>query len=90
MNFGKALEELKKGKKIARKGWNGKNMWLCYMPPVTIEESIVNGRSRKFLPEGKDLECQGYIVMWTAGEKWQPGWLASQPDMLSNDWEVVE
>jgi hypothetical protein len=90
MTFGLAIEALKKGKKVSRKGWNGKNMWLCYMPPVLIDAGIVNGRSRKFLGEGKDLDCQGYIVMYTAQGKWQPGWLASQADMLSEDWMIVE
>jgi len=90
MDFSEALRELKKGKKIAREGWNGKEMWLCYMPPVTIKEELVNGRSRKFLPEGHDLECNGYIVMWTANNKWQPGWLASQTDMLAEDWNIVD
>lgn len=88
MKFGEALEALKTGQKIARQGWNGKGMWLCYMPPVTIPEGIVNGRAKQFWPSG-DLPVGGYIVMRTAQGTWQPGWLASQPDMLSEDWEIV-
>lgn len=87
MNFGEALERLKAGEKVCRAGWNGKGMWLCYMPPVVIAEGIVNGRTKKFVPTG-DLNVGGYIVMWTAQGVWQPGWLASQADMLSEDWEV--
>lgn len=37
MNFGQAIESLKAGKKVSREGWNGKNMWLCYMPPFVVE-----------------------------------------------------
>lgn len=87
MNFGEALEKLKAGEKVCRAGWNGKGMWLCYMPPVVIAEGIVNGRTKKFVPTG-DLNVGGYIVMWTAQGVWQPGWLASQADMLAEDWEV--
>lgn len=89
MNFGQALEELKEGKKVTRKGWNGKDMWLCLMSGVYIKSRTVNSRTRKFLGDGVDLDCQPYIVMWTAQQKWQPGWLASQADMLAEDWELV-
>lgn len=88
MNFGQAIQALKDGHRVARAGWNGKGMWLCYMPPVTIPEGLVNGRTKGFVPTG-DLHVGGYIVMWTAQGTWQPGWLASQPDMLSDDWEIV-
>ncbi len=87
MNFGEALERLKAGEKVCRAGWNGKGMWLCYMPPVVIAEGIVNGRTKRFVPTG-DLNVGGYIVMWTAQGVWQPGWLASQADMLAEDWGV--
>jgi hypothetical protein len=87
MNFGEALERLKVGERVARAGWNGKGMWLCYMPPVVVPEGMVNGRTKRFVPSG-DLNVGGYLVMWTAQGVWQPGWLASQADMLSEDWEV--
>ncbi len=89
MNFGQALEVLKAGQKVARTGWNGKAMWLCLMPATTIPEALVNGRTRVFWPTG-DLPVGAYIVMRTAQGTWQPGWLASQPDMLSDDWELVQ
>lgn len=88
MNFGQALELLKSGSRVARAGWNGKGMWLCYMPPVVIPDGVVNGRTRKFVPSG-DLTVGGYFVMWTAQGVWQPGWIASQADMLAEDWEVA-
>ena len=76
MNFGQAIEALKKGEKVARKGWNGKGMWL-----------------RLIIPEKSDidmgLENLPYIEMKTADNKLVP-WLASQTDMLSEDWTIVE
>lgn len=88
MNFGEAIEVVKSGARIARSGWNGKGMWVCFMPPVTIPEGVVNGRTKKFVPMG-DLVVGGYFVMWTAQGIWQPGWLASQNDMLADDWTAV-
>lgn len=97
MTFGLALESLKKGLKVARKGWNGKGMWLVlmpslYLPPYNTQgtERKVNDRTAKWIGEDKPLDCQPYIVMWTASQQWQPGWLASQADMLADDWMVVE
>jgi hypothetical protein len=86
-DFGTAIKWLKEGKKVARKGWNGKNMWLVYMPPFRVEEP--NERTQAHgIKEAFD--CGGYIVMWTAQGVWQPGWSAWQPDMLSEDWGIVE
>lgn len=89
MNFGEALEAVRVGDtRIARAGWNGKGMWVGYMPPVTISEGIVNGRTKRLVPTG-DLVVGGYLVMMTSDGVWQPGWLASQADMLADDWAVV-
>lgn len=88
MTFGEALEAAKRGERIARAGWNGKGMWVCYMAPVVIPAGMVNSRTRAFGVVG-DLNVGGYFVMWTAQGVWQPGWLASQADMLADDWEVV-
>jgi hypothetical protein len=88
MNFRQAIEEAKNGNKIARAGWNGKNMWVCHMPEITIPEGMINGRTKKFVPSG-NLQVGGYFVIFTAQGIWQPGWLASQNDMLANDWELV-
>ena len=70
-NFGEAISELKKGNKVTRKGWNGKNMWL--------ELQVPDAHSKMTLP---------YIYMKTADNNKVP-WLASQTDVLSEDWEVI-
>ena len=90
MNFGQAIEALKAGKKVAREGWNGKGMWIALMPALYLDKGIINGRTRTHIGDDKDLDSQPYLVMWTATKQWQPGWLASQADMLSEDWSIVD
>lgn len=97
MNFGLALEALKKGHKVARRGWNGKGMFIVLMPALklppyntTNTARKVNDRTAKWIGEDQPLDCQPYIAMYTAQKKWQPGWLASQADMLADDWEVID
>ena len=96
MNFGEALEAAKNGKKIARKGWNGKNMWVVLMPSLSLPPfnsqepgAKVNDRTAKHIGPDTPLNSQPYFVMWTAKAQWQPGWLASQADMLADDWGIV-
>lgn len=88
-DFGWAIRQLKEGKKVARLGWNGKGMWIALMPSLYLDKDIINGRTKKHIGDN-DLDSQAYIAMWTAKGQWQPGWLASQQDMLSEDWEIVE
>lgn len=96
MDFGLALNELKAGRKVRRAGWNGKGMWIVLMPalhlPPYSEQAPgpkVNDRTAKHIGEDTPLDSQPYFAMWTALGQWQPGWLASQADMLAEDWEVV-
>ena len=97
MNFGQAIEALKAGKKVARDGWNGKGMWIVlmpslYLPPYNTADEFrkVNDRTAKHIGEDVPLDSQPYISMFTATKQWQPGWLASQSDMLSEDWMIVD
>lgn len=94
MCFGTALEALKDGQRIAREGWNGKGMWLSLSGPLhgreiafenfwssnNAEFARANGGSATVLP------C---ITMKTASGEILMGWLASQTDMLAEDWMVV-
>jgi hypothetical protein len=96
MKFGDALEALKQGKKLQRAGWNGKGMWIVlmpelYLPPASSESNPrVNERTAKYIGQDAPLDSQPYLAMWTAAKQWQPGWLASQADMLAEDWQIVE
>lgn len=93
MTFGLALEVLKKGGKVARRGWNGKGMWLVLVPGrsnVKVQEGTPYGN---VLSPSTAIEILPHIDMWTTNSEGRramlPGWLASQTDMLSDDWEVV-
>lgn len=97
MDFGEAIRELKSGKKLAREKWNGKNMFIVYMsgmklPPYNTQGTNrkVNDRTAKFIGEDTPLNSQPYLAMYNAQKEWIPGWLASQSDMLDNDWFVVD
>lgn len=92
MTFGQALEALKAGKRVARKGWNGKGMFLWLKPATLIRAAWCRD---PFLIElananGGEIPALGTICMFTADRKILTGWLASQSDMLLEDWEIVD
>lgn len=78
MNFGKAIEELKQGNSVQREGWNGKNMYI-YLQSSPVPSAYFSG-FRKYDP---------VVCMVTVQSTHQVGWLASQADMLAEDWDVV-
>lgn len=92
MTFGFAIEALKKGLKVARKGWNGKGMYLWLKPAVTIKSDWCKDQMLKEIVDanGGETEALGTICMKTADNKILTGWLASQTDVLSEDWVIVE
>ncbi len=94
LNFGLALEALKQGRRIARRGWNGKGMWLSiscngtrevpaenFWSPHNAQHARDNGGTATVLPTITMKTATGEILM---------GWLASQTDMLSDDWEILD
>jgi len=92
MDFGDAIRALKEGKKVGRKGWNGKNMFLFLLPAGTIPKAAIHDPKLREILEGngKDhFEALGSIRMKTADDKILTGWLASQTDILAEDWEIV-
>jgi hypothetical protein len=91
MTFGQAIEAMKQGKKVARRGWNGKGMYLWLMSCATVNAEWCKEPHLKELAEanGGTVECLGTIRMKTADGKVLTGWLASQTDMLSDDWVIV-
>lgn len=95
MNFGQALEALKAGKKVTREAWSGE--WIVLMPslhlpPFSTQEPgpRVNDRTAKHIGVDTPLDSQPYIAQFTADQKWQPGWVSSQADILAEDWSIVE
>jgi hypothetical protein len=101
LNFGQAIEAIKKGEKVCREGWNGKGMYL-----FLNQGNPVNGHLHSAHPDsetdGNTIHQSGqileFIVMKTAGDSklWGVGysdyvpWLASQTDILSNDWMIID
>ena len=94
LNFGQAIEALKQGKRIARQGWNGKNMFLFLLPAATVPTKAIYDPALKEVIEkevgGDTFEALGSIRMFTADKKILTGWLASQTDMLSEDWVILD
>lgn len=84
MPFGLAIEAAKKGKKIARAGWNGKHQYVelaSSISYVAADNGIVNVLHQ-------DVGSKALAFVGTSGV--QLGWLASQADMLADDWYIVE
>ena len=93
MTFGQAIESLKAGQKVARKGWNGKGMWLVLVPGTKDVALRAGTPYENALGDVPPIEILPHIDMWTTNAQGRramlPGWLASQTDMLSEDWEIV-
>ena len=102
LSFGQALDQLKQGQSIARKGWNGKNMFVylnkgSYDFPNTDghsdfnEGDLIEGVSEKLFENGHHgtITRLPNINMRTATGSTVTGWLASQTDLLADDWGVL-
>ncbi len=89
MVFEEALKELKSGKKITNKNWNGKDMYLFmqpgYLNGVPANEVTAKGMG---IPVGKEVKVDPYIMMVNADGFLVP-WTPSQMDLFSLEWEVV-
>lgn len=81
MTFGQAIEQMKLGDRVQRRGWNGKGMHIFIEDKFT---ALINMSDRKV-----ERKYEPVICMWTAQQTTQPGWLASQSDILAEDWLIV-
>ena len=101
LNFGQALDAVKQGKLISREGWNGKGMFVFQRPADEIQISAIP--NIKSLPQSvKDFVANisasqtsvipftAYLCMKAADQSIVNGWLASQTDMLANDWCILD
>jgi hypothetical protein len=87
MDFSSALTEIKANKKVARSGWNGKDMFIFLIPGSTFE--VAEGRPlAAHILVGTQVDYRAHIDMRTADGSIVP-WLASQTDLLADDWEIV-
>jgi hypothetical protein len=96
MNFGQAIELLKQGKRVAREGWNGLGMFLWLKPAAEIKSEWCSDPVWKRLVDDNSgtIEALGTICMYTHGSTGRrailAGWVASQSDMLLEDWVEIE
>lgn len=112
-NFGQAIEALKMGKRVARKGWNGKGMFIFEIPADELEVGFIiekvkslpqsvkdffqrtivdigaNDETKHLLSQEK-VKFGAYLCMYAADGSIVNGWLASQTDMLSEDWCILD
>lgn len=83
MDFGVALMNLKEGHRVARKGWNGKNQYLELAECI----SYTNAAGEVINCEHEAIGNKAIAFVGTSGV--QMGWLASQADMLAEDWVIL-
>ncbi len=89
MNFGEALDALKQGQKVTRAGWNGKDMFVVhqkgYPDGIAINRNTAEATG---IPEGTVCNFRPYLMMKTVDDEFVP-WVASQTDLLAEDWAVA-
>ena len=101
LTFGLAIEALKLGKRVARAGWNGKGMWLSLScgpggdaaagrREIAFENFWSSNNSEYARQNGGSAVVLPCITMKTATGEILMGWLASQTDMLAEDWAIVD
>lgn len=78
MDFGKAIQLVKEGKKVQREGWNGKNQYIELATSISYTNT-----------EGKIINAEHNAIAFVGTSGVQLGWLASQADMLAEDWKVL-
>jgi hypothetical protein len=79
VNFSQALSELKNDKRLSRIGWNNENKWI----------QLINACSYEIFDIPENYSLEPFIIEKTAEQRFVP-WVASQSDLLANDWMVVE
>ena len=84
MDFGSAIKLVKQGKRVSRKGWNGKNQFI----ELATNISYVNGNNEVVNCEHEAIGNKAIAFCGTSGI--QLGWLASQADMLADDWLIIQ
>jgi len=94
LTFGDAIIALKQGKRVSRYGWNGKGMFLFLLPASDgIPTTAIHDPALREVIEsqtgGDTFDALGSIRMFTADKKVLTGWLASQTDILAEDWQVI-
>ena len=87
MDFSEALQQIKDGRKLARKGWNGQDAFIFLVPGSRFQ--VNRAPLLGIYPEGTEISYHAHIDMRTQLGYCVP-WLASQADMLADDWYEVK
>jgi hypothetical protein len=88
--FDWAIQQLKAGRKVQRKGWNGKGMFITLQQGSTVDGELMRNAPAKEFYTGKKCNIAPHIDMKAADDTYVVGWLASQTDMLADDWQIAE
>lgn len=86
LTFGEALEALKEGKSVSRRGWNGKDQFVYLITGSDLQRGLKYGYGEY----EREPTLVSTLAIKTSSNQIQVGWLATQSDMLSNDWQIVE
>jgi hypothetical protein len=88
MDFSWALKRIKEGQMVQRAGWNGKGMWIVLVMPTILNTELQCGGPAWIIQNIEGLGHFPFIGMKTADNMFVP-WLASQTDLLANDWQFA-
>ncbi len=90
LDFGEAIRAMKRGNKVTRKGWNGKNLFVVYQKAypngIPCNKQTAEAWGMK---EGELFKCEPYFQINTL-EGSHAMWVPSIRDCLAEDWEIVE
>ena len=87
MDFGKALSWVKAGARIAREGWNGKGMFVYYVPATAYLAQT--GVAREYFGERALVPYAAYLALKGTKDEVST-WVPSINDVLAEDWVVLE
>lgn len=86
MDFGDAIRALKDGKRVAREGWNGKGMFIYYVPANSYP--VQTGAAKSYFGEGSLVPYSAYLAIKNVNETVST-WVPSINDVLAEDWAIV-
>lgn len=96
LSFGTAIEALKQGRRVARKGWNGKGMFIFMQVPSDIDEDIIpkmqslpQSVKDEFIRRGGGIRYRNQLAM-VYPDNTIYGWVASPSDVLEKDWCILD
>ena len=97
MFLGSAIAAMRTGRRVCRRGWNGKGQFVALMTGLHLSPNDgsrglpkVNDATARLVGSTMGLETKPYFALLNAQGEWQLGWVPSTGDCLADDWEVVE